>query len=219
MLTLYGAYRSRATRNLWLLGELAVPFTHIPVIQTYRLADPAATDAPMHTQSPGFLAINPAGQIPCIVDDDLMLAESLAINLYLAQKHGGPLAAKDAGEQAQMVQWALFGATQIEPGALEIFYPYAEARAETPEGAGQVAIAAEKLARPFATLNTHLARHGNVVGGRFSVADINLAEIVRYASAHAPLLAANPAVRDWLATCQARPAFAAMWAKRTAEPA
>ena len=58
-----------------------------------------------------------------------------------------------------------------------------------------------------------------IVGGRFTVADINTAEIVRYAMAAPELFEAAPRVKAWLAACQARPAFKAMWAKRDAEPA
>jgi hypothetical protein len=45
MLTLYGVCRSRASRALWLLNETGTPFVHVPVIQAYRLADPAAAGA------------------------------------------------------------------------------------------------------------------------------------------------------------------------------
>ena len=38
MLTIYGVYRSRASRPLWLLAEIGLPFTHVPVVQSYRLA-------------------------------------------------------------------------------------------------------------------------------------------------------------------------------------
>ena len=92
MLTIYGIYRSRATRNIWLAGELGIPFKMVPVIQANRLADPLAADAPLNTRSPEFLKINPNGHIPSIDDDGLVLHESLAINLYLAKKQGGPLA-------------------------------------------------------------------------------------------------------------------------------
>ncbi|MDX2292879.1 MULTISPECIES: glutathione S-transferase N-terminal domain-containing protein, partial [Streptomyces] len=84
MLTIYGCYRSRASRNLWLASELGVPFKHVPVIQAYRLKDPNAADAPLHTRAPAFLEINPNGHIPSIDDDGFRLHESLAINLYLA---------------------------------------------------------------------------------------------------------------------------------------
>ena len=82
----------------------------------------------------------------------------------------------------------------------------------------QAAIAA--LRGPFAVLDRHLMMHGGyAVGGRFTVADINLAECVRYASVAGELFDAAPAVKAWLGACQARPAFRAMWAKRDAEPA
>ena len=84
MLTLYGVYRSRASRALWLLNETGTPFVHVPVIQAYRLADPAAPDAPRNTASADFLAVNPMGQIPALTDQGLLLTESLAITLYLA---------------------------------------------------------------------------------------------------------------------------------------
>lgn len=58
-----------------------------------------------------------------------------------------------------------------------------------------------------------------MVGGRFTVADINVAEIVRYAQGHEALFENRPALKAWLETCQARPAFKAMWEKRLAEPA
>ena len=38
MLTIYGVYRSRASRNIWLATELGIPFKHAPVMQLYRLA-------------------------------------------------------------------------------------------------------------------------------------------------------------------------------------
>ena len=89
MLTIYGVYRSRASRNIWLAEELGIPFKQVPVIQHYRTV-PAGM---LHTQSPEFLKVNPNGLIPSIDDDGLVLHESLAINLYLARKHGGPVAA------------------------------------------------------------------------------------------------------------------------------
>ncbi|WP_216074354.1 hypothetical protein, partial [Acinetobacter baumannii] len=64
MLTIYGVYRSRASRNYWLAGELNNPFRSVPVIQAYRLPDPNAADAPMHTRTDAFLKVNPNGHIP-----------------------------------------------------------------------------------------------------------------------------------------------------------
>jgi len=219
MLTIYGVYRSRASRNFWLLGELGLEFEHVPVIQGYRLADPAAPDAPFNTLSPGFLSISPAGAVPVLKDGDFVLSESLAMNLYIARKAGGPLAPADDRETALMEKWALYGMTAIEPDALAIFYAHAEGRAGTTEGAAAIAEAADRLRRPLAVLNAHLREHGQMVGGRFTVADINMAEILRYGEAEPGLLGPWPEVRRWLSACQARPAFKAMWERRLAEPA
>lgn len=209
MITIYGCYRSRASRPLWLLGELGLPFTHVPVMQAYRLPDPAAADAPINTASPAFLAVNPMGQIPAMTDGDLVLTESLAICLHIARMAGGPLAPADNRECALMENWALFAATSVESLALAILMPNSPDEATAAEAA---------LYRPFARIESHLAGRDWLLD-RFSVADIMLAECVRYAAGAKALMAAHPGVAAWLARCQARPAFQAMWAARLAEPA
>src|SRR6478736_10298720 len=119
MLTIYGVYRSRASRNIWLANELGLPFKLVPVMQLYRLPDPPPADV-LHTKSPEFLKINPNGHVPSIDDDGLVLHESLAINLYLARKAGGPLAGADVKEEGQMAMWSLWAATEVEGRALTV---------------------------------------------------------------------------------------------------
>lgn len=214
MLTIYGVYRSRASRNIWLAEELGIPFRQVPVIQHYRTV-PAGM---LHTQSPEFLKINPGGLIPSIDDDGLVLHESLAINLYLARKHGGPVAAANVAEEGQIAMWSLWAATGVEPHAINILYH----RLGNPTGAKDPKIAdaaVEALKGPFAVLDKALAKSGWLVGDRFTVADLNAAEIVRYAQPAPELFEAAPRVKAWLAACQSRPAFKRMWAARDAEPA
>ena len=215
MITLYGVYRSRTSRPLWLLEECGVSFTHVPVIQSYRLNQPKAADAPFNTASPAFLAVNPIGQIPALVEGDLVLTESLAITLYIARKYGGTLGPQSDAETALMEQWALFAATSVEGPALEIL----STQPDTPEGQAHIAISAEKLRRPLARLAQALEAADWLVGGRFTVADINTAECLRYAQSHPTLLGEFPVVKAWLERCQSRPGFQAMWTKRLAEPA
>lgn len=219
MLTIYGVYRSRATRTLWLAGELGLEFTHVPVIQARRVSDPLGADAPINTLTPSYLAVNPMGTIPCIDDDGMVLYESMAINLYLARKYGTSLAPADLSEDAHMMQWSFFAATEIESNALKISSAAAEGLAGSDTGQAVIEVAARMLRRPFKVLDQHLATNDYLVGNRFSVADINVAEVVRYASAHPPLFAANPAVKAWLDRCQSRPAFKAMWSARENEAA
>lgn len=217
MLTIYGVARSRASRLLWLCHEIGLPFRQVPVIQAYRLPYPDAANAPLNTRSPDFLAISPQGAIPVIDDDGLVLSESMACSLHLAQRYGDDIGGRDATEQALIAQWSFYAATSIESEALTIQMltrPQASA-----EDRALVAEAATRLDRPFKVLECHLARHVHLVGGRFTVADLNMAEVVRYAQAQSGLLDLYPALRDWLAACQARPAFQAMWQARLAEPA
>ena len=219
MITLYGVYRSRATRPLWALAEIGVDFRHVPVIQAYRLKDARASDAPLNTASAAFLAVSPIGQIPVMQDDDLILTESMAISLYLARRYGDDLAPRSDAEAALRVNWSLFGATGIEYPALEVHFALSADTADTPEGQANIAVNGEKLRRPFAQLQRALDGQDYLIANRFSPADINVAECVRYAQGHTTLLAEFPAVKAWLERCQARPAFQKIWAARSAEPA
>ena len=218
MLTIYGVYRSRASRNIWLAEEIGLPFRHVPVIQSYRLADPDAADAPLNTRSPAFLAVNPNGRIPSIDDNGLVLHESLAINLYLARRYGGALGPADAAEDGLMGMWTLWAATEVEPHSIQVLYNLA---AKPPEERDAVLAAASvaALRAPFAVLDQALSATGYAVGGRFTVADITLSEVVRYAMPAPELFADYPALSAWLKACHARPAFQAMMAAREAEPA
>ena len=218
MLTIYGVLRSRATRPLWLLAEAGTPFIHVPVIQSYRLDEPLASDAPLNTLSPNFLKISPQSAVPVMVDGDLVLTESLAITLYLARQYGGPLGPQTAAELAQAEQWALFGGISIDLPGIDIIYTYADGLADTPDGSAKIANAVDRLSRPLARLETHLTQNKHLVGTRFTVADIMIAECLRYSQAHKPLHTAYPKTYEWLTRCQARPAFIEMMARRNAEP-
>ncbi len=77
---LYGVAQSRAQRSLWLLEELGIDYEH------------EKTSFQTDAKKPEYLAnINPNGKVPALVDGDLVLFESMAINLYLAQKYDGGL--------------------------------------------------------------------------------------------------------------------------------
>ena len=217
MLTIYGVYRSRAIRPLWVLAECAAPFTHVPVIQAYRLTGSTPGTTALNTAMPDFLAINPLGQVPAMRDGALLLTESLAICLHIARKYGGPLGPVSDDEASVMEQWALFAATAVEPAAIEILYTTRDGQADTATGQGIIRLAAERLKRPLARLETHLASSDWLMN-RFTVADIMVAECLRYAQSHSPLLADFPHTARWLDAAQARPAFQTVWSKRAAEP-
>ncbi|HEV7319553.1 MAG TPA: glutathione S-transferase family protein [Ensifer sp.] len=217
MLTIYGVYRSRASRNYWMAGELGIPFKSVPVVQARRVADPLAADAPINTKSPAFLAVNPMGLIPAIEDDGVVLTESLANNLYLARKYGGPLAPADVAEEGLMGNWTMWAATEVEPHAVQIILTYDYNAHETDEGKATITKCAKALDKVFAHLDGHLERRDYLVGDRFTVADLNLAEVFRYAMSQKQLFEKYPRVAAWLSRCHARPAFKAMMDVRLSE--
>jgi glutathione S-transferase len=216
-LKIYGVLRSRATRPVWMAKELGIPFEHVSVIQHYRLPDPTAADAPFNTSSPQFRAVNPSGLVPSIDDDGFVLHESLAITLYLARKYGGPLAPQDVREEALMTMWTLWAATECEAPALRAMQNAAAVKMRD-ESVYQDGVTA--LRPKFAVLDKALGEGGGfLVGRRFTVADLNVAEIIRYAQAASELFTDTPNVQTWIRACQLRPAFTAMMAERSAEPA
>lgn len=217
MITLYGVYRSRTSRPLWVLAELELPFRHVPVIQSDRLKDTGTTDAHLNTSSPEFLAVSPMGQIPVMEEEGLILTESLAITLYIARRYGGVLGPRSDAETALMEQWALFAATSIESPARRILNTVESGAAETVEGKSQIALSSENLHRPLMHLQSFLGVHPYLVGDRFTVADINVAECLRYTQEYPILVAGFPAVQEWLNRCQSRPAFRTMWRRHQAE--
>jgi glutathione S-transferase len=221
---LYGVATSRASRNIWLINELDLDVERLAVVQAYRLEeqglDPRAQDAPLNTLSAEFLALSPAGMVPLLEHDGLILFESLAINNYLAQQaawEGAEIGPRDDTERALIEQWALYGTSVIEGAALDIMWVHSHGRAGSNAGQAELADLRAKLLRPLAVLEAHLVREGVMVGGRFTVADINMAEIIRYAALDAPLMERFGAIRAWLDRCHARPAFKMMMAERAAE--
>ena len=214
MLTIYGVLRSRASRNIWLAHELGVEFRHVPVIQAYRTPAPGQ----LTTASPEFRAVNPNGRVPAMEWDGVVLNESLAINLYMSKRAGGPLAPRDLAEDGLMTMWSLWAMTEAEPHTINVLY-HTIGKPPAERDAGVLGAAVAALAQPFAVLDEALAKDGFAVGGRFTVADLNLAEVFRYAQPAPELFEAAPRVRNWLAACQARPAFRRMMEEREQEPA
>lgn len=193
MITLYGVPMSRAGRCLWMLEELAIPYENVP---TSFVGD---------TQKPEFLAKNPNGRIPVLEDDGLIVFESMAINLHLAEKYDRGFRPRSLSERAHVVQWSFWVMTEIEPGLIDAFVH----RAMLPEAQRDAKIAdagEEKLQRPLRVLDQHLARQSWLLGDRFSVADLNVASVLGVASLAQVELGAYPHVQRWLAACMQRPA-------------
>lgn len=196
MIKLYGIRQSRAQRSLWALEELGVPYEHVPTH--------FATDA----KKPEYLAINPNGKVPALVDDDVTLFESLAINLYLARKYDkSGLQPRSLEDEARAVQWSIWAMTEVEGPLLQIlmnrvFLPPTQ-RDESAARMGE-----ERLAPPLRVLDGALAGRRHLLGDTFTIADLNVASVLSWALIVKLDLHRTPNVARWLEECCARPAFA-----------
>ena len=105
-LKIYGVARTRAFRALWIAEELKLAYEHVPV----EIGEAGA-------RTPEFLALNPNGRLPLIVDGDFVLPESLAITLYLAKKYSlGALYPAALEDEARVWQWSFWAVAEVDRG-------------------------------------------------------------------------------------------------------
>lgn len=196
MLQLYGNPRSRATRCLWMLEEVGQP---------YELLDKSTRPDDLHRAE--YLQLNPNARIPTLVDGDLVLWESMAINLYLAQKYEGPMRCASPEVLGLAAQWSFWAMLEIEHLLLHLL----EHRAVLPEFARDVSVVERNellLKKPLTVLNGCLAGRGYLAGDGFTVADLNVAGILAWGKIARLDLSAHPDLARWLDGCLARPAYA-----------
>ena len=190
-LTIYGFARSRAFRTLWMAHELDLDFECVAGM---------GSDGP----SAALLAANPMGQVPTIVDDGFALCESMAINIYLAKKHG-KLAPASLEDEAQTLRWCFWAATAVEKKLLEVLLNALGLMGrEKDEQAVKAGV--EALQRHFKVLNDALAEGDYLVGGAFSVADLNVAAVFGWGKMAGLAFAEHPSLGAWLERCLGREA-------------
>lgn len=195
----YGRMSGNSARSLFGLHEAGVAFTP-------RLLDTRGGE----NRAAGYLAVNPMGKIPALVDGDFRLWESNAINWYVAEKHpqAGLLPATIEG-RAAVQRWLFFQAAHVSPACGAVFRSTHRGMQEfwKLQGDEKAAEAGRKdLGRWLPVLEGALAGR-EWLEGAFSLADV----------AHAPHLwllrdggfdlGRWPAVRAWLDRMYARPAW------------
>jgi glutathione S-transferase len=196
MLQLYGNPRSRAIRCLWMLEEVGKP---------YRLVDKSLRADDLHSAE--YLRLNPNARIPTLVDGDLVLWESMAINLYLAQKYDGPMHCAKPEVLGLAAQWSFWAMLEIEHLLLHLL----EHRVLLAEHARDLSVVERNellLRKPLGILNRYLAGRLYLAGDSFTVADLNVASILAWGKIVRLDWSAWPDLKRWLDTSLARPANA-----------
>jgi len=160
---LYEFAPTRSIRVRWTLQELEVPFEAI----TVNLV------AGEH-RKPEFLALNPAGKVPVLVDGDLVLTESIAIAVYLGEKYPEKgLMPTDPAARAQVMRWLLFTTTELEHPLWRI----AKHRVIYPEDKrlpADIELARDEFTEMAQVLDRHMVDREFVVGEGVTVADFVL---------------------------------------------
>ncbi len=195
MIKLYGVPMSRAARPLWMLEELGLGYEHI---QTNFTTD---------VQKPDYLALNPNGHIPTLVDGDTVIWESMAINLYLARKYDQGLWPKTVEGEGHALQWSFWAVTEVEEPLLtalmnRMFLP------ENERDPAKAEEALERFQKPLAVLEGELEGKDYLVENRFTVADLNVASVLSWSAMAGADLSGYPRVRAWAERCSSRPAAA-----------
>lgn len=192
--TLYGIGASRASRPLWMLEELGVPYEHVQLDYRNRA-----------TRTDDFLKLNPNGHIPVLTDGDIVVWESMATTLYLARRFDSPLSAQTIAEEAEVLRWSFWVVTECEKDALQILFHRVVMSVERADKA--LAEQAEKrLLKPLAVLEAHLNERQWLAADRFTVADLNVASVLSWVRAIAGLGDKFPHTAEWLSQCLDRPA-------------
>lgn len=190
MLRIHGIAKSRAFRCIWAAEEAGLAYEVIPVGFGPEMKAAVA-------------AVNPNGKIPALQDGDLTLFESLAINLHIAGKAGARL--MPAGDDASRVlQWTLWAGTEAEPAIMQWAYNTYIRPPEQRDPALAKA-GAEAAAQRLAVLEQQLAAAPFLVGGGFTVADLNLASVLYGAWLNGFDFGPFPKVKAWLDACLTRP--------------
>lgn len=196
MIKLYGITQSRAFRPLWLLKELDLPFEHVPL--------DFHGDALEQTE---YRTLNPNGRVPTLVDGNLVLWESMAINLYLARRYGADTGLwPDSGEgEALAWQWSFWVMTEVEHALLTVLM-HGRVLPETKRDADKAKRNLNALNKPFRVLDQALAEREYLVDDRFCVADLNVASVFVWCKPARVSLKDYPHLAAWLERCLARPA-------------
>lgn len=196
-ITIYHHPFTRAATSLWMLEEVGVPYTiqHTDIMKGAH-------------KTPDMLALNPMGKLPVLVDDDVIVTESAAIGLYLADRYAlGRLAPQpDDPSRGAYLRWSLFAPSVVEPGSMAKVAGWEFKPGQAGWGTHESMLDAMESA----------VRKGDyILGDRFSMADVIFGGTLRFMLRFG-MLDARPTFTEYAERIGARPACKAAEAKNDA---
>jgi len=199
MIKLYGISTSRAGRCVWALEEIGLDYEQVPI----HFNDGGA-------RTPEYRAINPNERIPTLIDGDLVLYESMAINHYLADRYDGGLKVASTAGSARALMWSFWANNELE----NLLRPLLRNRlflGEADRDSQQGDLAAEQLAKPLRILDDALGGNVYLLGEKLCVADINASHGLFWIPLAGIDLAELPNLEGWLERLANRPALQKAW--------
>jgi glutathione S-transferase len=195
MITLYGSPRSSAGRCVWTLEEAGIAYTLKDVDMKNK-----------EHKSEAYLKINPMGKVPAMIDGDVTLFESMAINYYIAEKYKKELLGTSDSEKGLTMQWSFWASSELQPPIIEIFIQ----KVFMPDDKRDQSIIEnnlKKIPSLLSVLNNSLKEKKYLTGSQFTIGDINTASVVSIC----PMLGIDftdyPNIKNWLHSMNERPAF------------
>ena len=197
----YSWPRSSGSRVQWALEELGLQYEYIKLDRSKN-----------EHKSADYLAINPNGKVPTLVDDGKVLFDSLAILLHLGERYGVDRKLWPAGakERAEALSWMTWSYTEL----LNFMMQYLYHGLDTPMSYKPDQRSKATADYNFANFSHHLdmlemhLRGREYMMGSFSLVDVPIASGLRFGTMVGASLGARPAVAAWLGRCAGRPAIA-----------
>lgn len=193
-ITLYGTPPSgHAHRVEVLLKLLGLPYSYVTATADVR-------------QTPGFLALNPLGQIPVLQDGDTVICDSTAILIYLVEKYapGSAWLPRDAETRAEVQRWLSIASAEVR------FGPAAARAVSQWNMAGNLDTAQAIAARLFGFMEGHLADRAFLAAPHPTLADLACYAYIAHAPEGGIDLTPYPHIRAWLSRVAAIPGFTDM---------
>jgi glutathione S-transferase len=189
--------------NTWQVRALA---DHIGVPLDFVALDFTKGD----TRTPEFLAINPTGRTPALVDGDFKLWETMAIMQYVASKKPNALWPDNARARADILRWQSWNLAHWVRDAWH--HVLTERLVKQmfnlgPPDEAVIAKAEEAYGKEAAMLDAHLSRHKNLTGNALTIADFAVVSTLFYAKEAQLSLAPYPHIRGWSERIMALPCW------------
>jgi glutathione S-transferase len=194
---------SSGARVQWALEELGISYEYVQLDRTKG-----------EHKAPAYLAINPNGKVPALVDDGVNYFESVAILVHLGERYGVERglwpAASAAQDRADALSWSVWNAVEMQVYMTRYMWHGLDTRISyKPEERSKAAAEFNftQTTRCLKMLEDRLATRDHILGS-FTLVDVAVGSTIRFGSMMGVKLDAHPHVAAWLARISQRPALA-----------